>query len=67
MIFGALALLVLPHLVGPPHAHVFESKVPAELAARFAALSLVVQAVLWISAGAVIGYLWPRSTPSAAR
>jgi cobalt transporter subunit CbtA len=49
-----LVLLIAPHLFTPTPATP-ESTVPAELAARFAAASLAVQAVSWILAGAVAG------------
>ena len=62
---GALLLLVVPHVIGAPQPHAFESRVPAELAARFAALSLIVQGVLWACSGAAIGYLWPRTARAA--
>jgi predicted cobalt transporter CbtA len=47
-------LLIAPHLFTPTPATP-ESTVPAELAARFAAASLAVQAVSWILAGAMAG------------
>lgn len=50
-LFG-LVLLIAPHLFTPTPATP-ESTVPAELAARFAAASLAVQAVSWILAGAL--------------
>ncbi len=56
-IFGA-ALLVAPHLIGAPQPAAPESMVPAELAARFAASSLAVQAAMWILAGALAGAIW---------
>jgi predicted cobalt transporter CbtA len=40
--------------------------VPAELAAQFTALSLVVQALLWAFAGLAVGLLWPRFAPKSA-
>jgi predicted cobalt transporter CbtA len=49
-----------------PHSHGFESKVPAELAAQFAAQSLVVQAFLWALVGLAVGLLWPRFAPRPA-
>lgn len=53
------ALLVLPHVVGAPHPPAGgASGVPAELAARFAATSLAVQAVLWALTGASVGWFW---------
>jgi cobalt transporter subunit CbtA len=63
---GAVVLLVAPHVIGAPHMHAFESKVPAEVAAQFAALSLVVQGLLWVSVGMAIGLLWPRFAPKSA-
>ena len=56
----------LPHVIGAPRPHALESKVPAEIAAQFAALSLVVQALLWMFAGVTIGLLWPRFAPRTA-
>ncbi len=64
---GAIVLLLAPHVIGAPHAHAFESKVPAEVAAQFAALSLVVQGVLWMLAGIVVGLFWPWFEPHPAR
>ena len=63
---GAVILLFLPHVIGAPHPHALESKVPAEIAAQFAALSLVVQGLLWVFAGVAIGLLWPRFAPRTA-
>jgi cobalt transporter subunit CbtA len=57
---GAFVLLLAPHVIGAPHPHAFESKVPAEIAAQFAALSLVVQGLLWAFAGIAVGLLWPK-------
>lgn len=59
----ALAFAALPHLIGAPHPPAFESRVPAELAARFAALSLALQASLWIASGAFAGLFWAKSRP----
>jgi cobalt transporter subunit CbtA len=56
----AAALVLAPHLIGAPHPHGFASKVPAELAARFAATSLALQAVLWAVVGYALGAVWPR-------
>ncbi|WP_424363053.1 CbtA family protein [Methylocystis parvus] len=52
-----VALLVAPHLFWPTPATP-ESTVPAELAARFAAASLAVQALSWVLAGLLAGYVW---------
>lgn len=56
----AFAVLLAPHVIGAPQPHELESRVPAELAAQFTALSLVVQASLWVLVGVAIGFLWPR-------
>ena len=63
---GAVVLLLAPHFIGAPHPHELESKVPAELAAQFTALSLVVQAMLWALVGIGIGLLWPKFAPKSA-
>jgi cobalt transporter subunit CbtA len=55
----AVLALLLPHLLGAPHPAAPESKVPAEIAAHFAALSLAVQAALWLATGFAVGVLWP--------
>ena len=55
-----VVLIVLPHLIGAPHTAKFRSTAPAELAAQFAATSLVVSAVLWALLGLAVGYAWQR-------
>ncbi|SEG80483.1 CbtA family protein [Bosea lathyri] len=57
----ALAVLAIlaPHIVGAPHPAAPESKVPAEIAAHFAALSLAIQAALWLATGFAVGVIWP--------
>jgi cobalt transporter subunit CbtA len=52
-----VALLVAPHLFWPTPATP-ESTVPAEIAARFAAASLAVQALSWVLAGLLAGLVW---------
>jgi cobalt transporter subunit CbtA len=54
--FG-VALIVAPHFFWPTPAAP-ESTVPAELAARFAAASLTVQAACWVLAGVFAGVMW---------
>lgn len=65
---AAVVLIVAPHVVGAPHPHALEpSRVPAELAARFAATSLVTHALLWVLTGWIAGRLWQRGeNPSPA-
>jgi cobalt transporter subunit CbtA len=60
-----LAALVVPHLIGAPHAHEVASRVPAEIAARFAAASLVIQALMWILPGTIAGYIMSRRNARA--
>ncbi len=52
-----VALIVAPQFFAPQPATP-ESTAPAELAARFAASSLAVQAVSWALAGALVGLVW---------
>ncbi len=58
-----VALILAPHLFGAPQAAAPQSAVPAELAARFAASSLAVQALMWCLTGAAVGYLWRAFSP----
>jgi cobalt transporter subunit CbtA len=60
-----IAALVVPHLVGAPHPAEVTSRVPAEIAARFAAASLVVQGLMWILPGAIAGHVMGRSQSAA--
>jgi cobalt transporter subunit CbtA len=53
-----VALILAPHLYGAPHAATPGGSVPAELAARFAASSLAVQAVSWLLAALVVALFW---------
>ena len=56
-----VGLLVLPHVVGAPHADPAEiSKVPPALAAHFVAASLVSAAVFWATLGTLSGWLQRR-------
>lgn len=53
-----VALLLAPHVIGAPHPAALESKVPAEIAARFTGLSIVLQGVLWLAVGYAVGRFW---------
>lgn len=55
-----VGLIVAPHLVGAPRPEVFESRVPAEIAAAFAARSLVLHALIWIVPASVAGFAIAR-------
>lgn len=63
---AAIVMIVLPHAIGAPHPAAPESKVPAEVAAHFAALSLGIQAALWLATAFMVGVLWPRASRQAA-
>jgi cobalt transporter subunit CbtA len=62
----AVVVILLPHIVGAPHAPTPESKVPAELAAHFTSLSLGIQAALWLVTAFAVGTLWPWASRRAA-
>ena len=55
-----IVLLIAPHLIGAPHPHNGAGVVPPELAAAFAARSLVVNAVFWALLGLAAGALYQR-------
>jgi cobalt transporter subunit CbtA len=60
-----VAVLALPHLVGAPHPHGGEAGIaPPELAARFAATSIVVSALTWALIGWLAGTVYERLGPS---
>lgn len=54
-----VALLIAPHVVGAP-AVTASSAIPAEVAASFAAASLITAALFWFVLGAVSGWLHRR-------
>ncbi len=61
--FGlAAGLIALPHLVGAPVPETFSGVAPPELAAAFAARSLGVALVVWVTLGWVAGEVWARQS-----
>lgn len=67
MIALAFVVLIAPHVIGAPHPGFGEvSRVPAELAVRFASASLVVHAALWALTGAFVGLIWQRLASSSS-
>lgn len=54
------ALIVAPHVIGPPRHAIEPGTVPAELAAEFAVATLVVAALFWMLLGALAGHLYGR-------
>lgn len=53
-----LVVLAFPHIIGAPHPEAFGGTVPPELAAEFAARSLAVGSVGWITLGVLAAYFW---------
>lgn len=61
-----LALILLPHMLGAPHAAGGPSPVPAELAARFVIASLAASALFWAVLGLTVGHFMARVMPGRA-
>ncbi len=57
---AGVALILVPHIVGAPHADSPHGAVPPELAARFAVFSLAGSALFWAVLGGCCGYLHNR-------
>ncbi|MBL6932872.1 MAG: CbtA family protein [Rhodospirillales bacterium] len=53
-------LMVLPHLWGAPPLNAIDSQLPPELAARFAASSIVLSAVFWVMMGYLSGLFFSK-------
>ena len=60
---AGLALLAMPHLVGAPQPQELGGTAPPEIAAHFAAASLVTAAVFWAGLGWLAGTFWNRLAP----
>jgi cobalt transporter subunit CbtA len=61
------ALIVLPHVVGPPAPPSVPSAVPAELVGNFVASSLVAAALFWVTLGSVCGWIYGAFDGDRAR
>ena len=57
---AALVLLVLPHVIGAPELDGYSGIVPPELAASFAARSLGVGLIAWVTLGGLLAWFWNR-------
>lgn len=57
----AVILLSLPHIIGAPEPNAIGGTVPAELNAAFAAASLGVAAIFWVTLGAISGWFYGRN------
>ncbi|MEQ8226946.1 MAG: CbtA family protein [Rhodospirillales bacterium] len=60
MPWAGAAMVILPHLIGAPHAEGMGGPVPPELAAHFVAASLVTAAAFWVFLGWATGTLARR-------
>ena len=60
-IAAGAALLALPHVVGAPAPTDADTQVPAELAVRFAVVSLATSALFWLVLGAATGAIYRRA------
>ncbi|MBL6957801.1 MAG: CbtA family protein [Rhodospirillales bacterium] len=56
----AAILIVLPHIIGAPGVELQSGDLPAELAARFAVVSLVVTGLFWLLLGGLTGFFYDR-------
>lgn len=61
---AGVALIVLPHVIGAPHAGEPASRVPAEVAGHFTAVSLVIQALIWLIPATIAGFTVSRLRPA---
>ena len=50
----------MPHFVGAPHPHEFDSNVPAELAAQYVTASLVTAGLFWLLLGGLVAQFIDR-------
>ncbi|NQV98936.1 MAG: CbtA family protein [Rhodospirillales bacterium] len=58
---AGIIVLAAPHILGAPHPVEMGGPVPAELAARFAAASIVTAAIFWAMLGWLSGTLYQRT------
>lgn len=65
MAIMAVALIVLPHLIGAPQPEVHSSIAPEALAHRFIVAAMVTSLLFWLSLGASTGYLYRRFCQNA--
>ena len=58
---AGLVLLILPHIIGAPHAPAGEAgSVPPELAAHFVVMTMFMNAAMWIALGWMTAYFFQR-------
>jgi cobalt transporter subunit CbtA len=61
---GGIIAIALPHLIGAPVPERIGGNVPPEIAAHFAAASLVTAAIFWCATGWLAGTFWDRFSSS---
>ena len=64
---AGIAAMALPHIIGAPHPHGFSAQIPPELAAHFAAASIVTSAVFWACLGWLAGAFYARDSAAESR
>lgn len=60
LVFPAIVLLALPHMVGAPHPPAEASLVPEQLAANFIVATMLTAALFWLLLGSLLGHLFKR-------
>ena len=55
-----IMLIVIPHLIGAPVHEIQPGSLPAELAAEFVAVTLVVTGLFWLLLGGLTGHFYRR-------
>jgi cobalt transporter subunit CbtA len=63
---AGVVLALLPHVIGAPHPGEHSKAVPPELAAQFAATSIVVSAVFWVLLGWLAGTVYRQMSKATA-
>jgi cobalt transporter subunit CbtA len=63
----ALALVIIPHVIGAPQPTEHESGVPAALASQFVGTSLAANAMMWLLIGILLGYFLPKAETAGAQ
>jgi cobalt transporter subunit CbtA len=60
-VVAALAIVLLPHIIGAPLPAAHESGVPATLASQFVGASLAANAMMWLLIGILLGHFLPQA------
>ncbi len=57
---AGVVLLAIPHIIGAPHPAEFTGILPPELASQYAARSLGVGLIVWVTLGGLVQRFWTR-------